>query len=97
MHYSGKHISVSNLSSHRDIIQSIGHVRSLLGLTPLHLSILPLEAWRLLLRFGMAEHSFCHYVIPYFPDKGGVVLCLGRSLRFTSNDTYKAGSHDEIL
>ena len=39
---------------------------------------LPLDVWRLLVAFGACERSFCHLIVPHFPDTGGVFMCLVR-------------------
>ena len=40
---------------------------------------LPINVWRLLLDFGAREHSFSHFIVPHFPDSGGVFTCLARN------------------
>ena len=51
------------------------HVREVLGMTPLHGRPLPINAWRILMDFLAAEHSFCYNIIPHFHETS-VFMCV---------------------
>ncbi len=53
---------------------SVWHAEKILKLQPLHSEPMPLNAWRLLVALCQADHSFCHLILPTFPDDGGVLM-----------------------
>jgi len=55
---------------------SVWHAEKILRLQPLHSEPLPLNAWRLLVALCQADRSFCHLILPTFPDDGGVLMCI---------------------